>query len=570
MIQLRDLNLDKGIRQKASKEKTWHWLREMGLCDGNVIANRNYGGVDGVWKDQPAYVVGASPSLRETLRMVGGWEFFRGKHTIGINHTIEDFDGFEWFFFLDARFLNRTTYNMANYKGTVFAQCTTGMKPAEKVKIFYGSENPSGRLKDGLYGRLSGVAALNLAIITGANPIYLFGLDPGAKPISNDNLHYKDDYNGEKSRVDIAARMTRVLRAFDVYKPYAARLRLVTDGGNWYPWMKRATVEELTGGKAAAVSVEAKEARIVHISFSDDLARHADVTRHTVAECIGQHSMYSTRSGAPLPPADLYVAEHFLSTNEYVNGLPDEVKRKTIDIVHTVGCLPKGPFRKVLALTDAWKVWLEKHLVKVDRVWRPGIDLEPYKNVTPDYAGKVFGRMTRWNAEKIHPEWNQATLDILDAVPGSRCLMYVVVKDREQDGTRTFLDDNRVTYDQSCKIDQFKGDYLKKMSVYVHANGSFKETLSFAVIEAMATGLPVIYLSEGTGVIEEVVGEGGIACQTMDEVKAKVIEYLTTMQDPNIAEPIGACARQSAERFDKNRMVSEFNAIIEEELRRGR
>ena len=105
----------------------------------------------------------------------------------------------------------------------------------------------------------------------------------------------------------------------------------------------------------------------------------------------------------------------------------------------------------------------------------------------------------------------------------------------------------------------FKGDYLKNLSVYVHANGSFKETLSFAVIEAMATGLPVVYLKEGTGVLEEVIGGAGIACNTINEVRDSVINLLT--RPPELSR-LGAVARSRALYFGKQHMVADWNEVI--------
>jgi len=556
MIQLRDVNLNNAKDLKFDRKKTWEFFRELGLIDGNFLHARNYDGINGVWRGEPAYVVGAGPSLRGTLELVGGWEFFRGKHTVGINHTIEDWDGFEWFFFLDKRFMDITPYDMKRYAGTIFANCNTGLKPAEKVKIFFTQHStPAARIEDGLYGKLSGVAALNLALITGANPVYLFGLDPGGQPISNENLHYKKGYTGEKPRTNVAERMTRVLKQFDVFKPYADRLRLVTDGGTWFPWMKRVAPEETTGVTVPRLKVEPREARVVHLSFSSNPARHADITRFNLSHGVGKRSITDVNAG-PIPPADVYVAEHFLSTIQRLNALPDEIKKRTIDIVHTVGCLPQGPFRRVIALTNAWKRILEDHQVKVDHVILPGIDLAPYKGVAPNLAGQVFGRITRWNAEKIHPRWNDITKDILDTVPGSKSLVYTSYVDQAQ---RPFLQHPRVAYSTDCKIDEFKGAYIKNLSVYVHANGSFKETFSFALAEAMATGLPIVYLSEGTGVIEEVVAGCGVRCETIEQVRDVVVAML---QDEAYRKEYGAMARENAKRFDVMRMVKEFDEEV--------
>lgn len=548
MLQLRNLQPQ---RRKNNKEQTWKFFRELGLIDGNVLLKRNYENINDAWKGQPAYVIGASPSLRQTLADVGGWKFFDGKHTIGINHLLEDYDGFEWHLFLDKRFIDTTPYNLAQYKGTFFANCTTGMKPADNQKIFFTrSDRPSTRIEDGLYGSLSGIAAVNLALIAGANPIYLFGMEPGIAPISNNNLHFKKGYTGEKQKQQVVEKYTRIMSWFDIFKPQADRLRLVTDGGKWFPWMQRHNV-----AAPGRVKVIAQKANIVHLSFSSDVEQHADITRYIVKECVGDHVMHNINAD-PVPPADLYIAEHFLSTNAKINAMTPEQKAKTIDIVHTANCIPQGAFKRVVALTGAWRRWLEAHLVKVTDTLLPGIDLEPYKNITPDYDLRVFGRITRWRPGKIHPEWNRITTEILDAVPGSKSIIFT---EKNEDTAQPFLKDSRVAYDAGCRINMFKGDFLKRLSVYVHANGSFKETLSFAVIEAMATGLPIVYLDEGTGVLDEVVAGCGVKCESINKVRDVVIEML---KDKEFRAEYGAMAKQQSIYFGKQHMVADWDEVI--------
>lgn len=549
MLQLHNLNLAKGRRV----DQTWRFFQELGLIEGNTLYKRNYAGVNGAWAGQPAYVVGASPSLRQPLAALGGWAFFRGKHTIGINHLIEDWDGFEWHLFLDRRFVDITTYDLGRFRGMFFARCTTGLQPEENRKIFFTrSDKVSDRIEDGLYGKLSGIAAVNLALISGANPIYLLGLEPGAAPVSNDNLHYKRGYTGEKPRERVVEKYAKIMSWFDIFQPVASRLRLVTDGGNWFPWMRRQDV----AGLAPAVKVEPREAKVVHLSFSPHVQDHADFTREVVTRGAGRHSLVDVNH-YPVPDADLYVAEHFLSTNAKINALTPAQKAKTINVVHTVDCVPSGAFARVVALTHAWRRWLEGHQVKVTDVVVPGIGLGPYARQRP--AGvKVFGRLTRWRPGKVHPQWNPATLEILNGVPGSSCVIFT---EKNEDPARDFMKDPRVTYRHDVKIDSYKGQYLGDLSVYVHANGSFKETFSFACVEAMATGLPVVYLSEGTGVLEEVVGDGGVSCQTMGDVVAVVTDLL---QRPARAQELGAQAQARAFRlYDVGRAAREFDKVVE-------
>jgi glycosyltransferase involved in cell wall biosynthesis len=85
--------------------------------------------------------------------------------------------------------------------------------------------------------------------------------------------------------------------------------------------------------------------------------------------------------------------------------------------------------------------------------------------------------------------------------------------------------------------------------------------MSHSCIEAMACGLPVVYLTEGTGVLEEVVGPGGIRCATMGEVKAAVMRLLN---DPAESAEIGKRGREQAKLWDKDRMVKEYDILFKE------
>ena len=120
-------------------------------------------------------------------------------------------------------------------------------------------------------------------------------------------------------------------------------------------------------------------------------------------------------------------------------------------------------------------------------------------------------------------------------------------------------------YSDACKIDMGKAPFFQRMSVYVHANGSFRETMSHSCIEAIACGLPVVYLAEGTGVLEEVVGTGGIRCTSMTELKAAVKRLIL---DPAECAEIGKRGKEHARLWDSDRMVREFDALIRECMKR--
>lgn len=534
-------------------DETWNFFLKLGHIDGNTLDARNYDGIHGAWQGEPCYIVGGGPSLKDFISQIG-LDFLDGKHTIGINHIIEDYHNFEWFFFLDKRFLEKTTYDINNFNGRIFAQCTTGLKPSEKITIYHcNNERPTTNINNGLFSsNLSGLAALNLAILTGANPIYLLGYGNGIKA-DYTNYHYKENYTGEVKKQERFNKFLRVNKRFDNFAPWKDRIVHVTEGDD-IPVFKKMRIAEF---KKQVVNNKLKIEvtqlpKIVHLSFSDKIEVHADITRYMINECYGNHTLVDINKGV-IPRADLYIFEHFQSTNQAICQFP--YKHKAIDIVHTVNCVPPSGFKKVISLTNAWQAILKKYFIESEVIYG-GINIDSYKDIWPDYDKKVFGRITRWSPAKIHPQWNQIVKEILDSQQDSACLMYVDFMNRKN---RDTLKHDRMVYDESCRIDSFKGEYLKNLSIYVHCNGSFKETLSFAVIEAMATGLPIIYLEEGTGVIREVVAGAGIECNSIQMVKDVIIEML---KDVKYREEYGKLAKERSKVFNKNIMVEYFNKVI--------
>jgi len=536
----------------VSREKSWEWFAQKGCVNNNSLIHQSFAGIHGVWKDQPCYVVGAGPSLKEFLSTYG-WSYLDGKHTIGINHTIEDYDGFEWFFFLDKRFLEKTTYDMSKYKGRIFAQCTTGLEPDNRTVTFWGKQDgPSKKMQDGLYStNFSGLSSLNLAILTGANPIYLLGFGNG-KGATDEAYHYKDDYNGEQKGAGRLEKFKRCYKGFENFSEYFSRIKHVTEGNDIGCFDKVRVSDLETKNKEISLKIIGRIPHIAHFSFTDDVAKHADITREIILRGYGRHTLHNINNPV-IPVADLYVLEDFMSTKLKVNEFP--CKYKAINIIHSNNCIPSPGFLANVALTKAWKTYfLDKYFIKNVEIIHGGIDLDPYKYVAPCNIEKVFGRITRWSPAKINQDWNRVCAEILEEIPDSQCLFYI-----DDAGGREKLTHARMVYNRECKIDMFKGAYLKNLSVYVHASGGFKETLSFAVIEAMATGLPIVYLSEGTGVLEEVTGSAGIRCETMDDVK-KNIKIL--LLDKTKRKEYGIRSKEQAKKFDIKLFLQNFNALV--------
>lgn len=151
----------------------------------------------GSWHGHPAFIVGGGPSLR-------GFDFsrLRGRRSIGVNLAFYAFDP-TIIFSMDTRFLNwifNGTYDRGSFPGlrAKFEKTaaykvwllTYSASLAEDIFIVPvhksyqdGLGSFTLRYRDGIgHGNNSGYAALNLAVILGANPIYLLGFDCNRLP----------------------------------------------------------------------------------------------------------------------------------------------------------------------------------------------------------------------------------------------------------------------------------------------------------------------------------------------------------------------------------------------------
>jgi hypothetical protein len=180
---------------------TWVHAQMQAVLDGRDAQIGPFEGVDDAWYGEPCFVVGGSRGLKTAMDAGFKLKMLDGFHSIGVNHVVEDYHDFEWFMFMDPRFLAIAKYDvLKDYKGRVFTSRRASLKPSEHVTVFYTQSNgPSLRLIDGLLGfTLTGIVAINLALISGARPIYLLGLDNGGFKDPNKHTHYKDTYTGER------------------------------------------------------------------------------------------------------------------------------------------------------------------------------------------------------------------------------------------------------------------------------------------------------------------------------------------------------------------------------------
>lgn len=214
-------------RDMNAVDELWLKLQIAAILDGRDAEIGPFGGVDGCWKDEPCFILGGSRGLGNALSEGLKFEMLNDFHTIAINHVIEDYPLADWLIFLDKRLLDISSMHiMDEYKGRMFAHIKTRLTPSERVTIFYTqNDGPAEHIVQGLYSFVTtGITAINLALITGANPIYLLGLDNGGLVSNANGTHYKAGYTGEKKgHGDFKKFKARVPEMLLKYARYANR-----------------------------------------------------------------------------------------------------------------------------------------------------------------------------------------------------------------------------------------------------------------------------------------------------------------------------------------------------------
>jgi len=243
----------------------------------------DYTGVKDCWKDEPCVIVGCGKSIR-------GFDLNQldGIHSIGINHIIEDYDGFEVLFFLDDCFIDRTNYNLNNFKGKIFY--SNKCRKLNNAIMFNTNENkPTEYIEDGLYTwRMSGIAALNLAIIMGAYPIYLLGFDCGGDDASD--YHYKKDYAEVERTYEKMSKYIRNAEYFEQFKQWSDKIINCSMISNIKTFVKSEYPDfsKLKYKRNKRINKN-KELNISHISNLGELNKCGEITRGIYNNSIGKH-----------------------------------------------------------------------------------------------------------------------------------------------------------------------------------------------------------------------------------------------------------------------------------------
>jgi glycosyltransferase involved in cell wall biosynthesis len=557
VLRMRDMHKLKRW-QNFKINKTWEKLDDVGriMLDMKVRLGNQYGnfyGIKDAWQNEPCFVIGAGGNLRGfDLKKLAGY------HTIGINHMIEYWDGYEWFIFLDNRFLNRTNYNINNFKGKIFSSNRCSMLSDHldwyrfKVKP-YNSE-PDLMIQKGLFnGALTGLCALNLALISGANPIYMLGMD--CIPYDEKGYHYKKEYNGEIKTEEKYKKYRGANRYFAKFKKWSKRIINVNKG--FIETFPDVSIDELEKRlvkmpkpiKKPKIEIKQKVPTICHMITMSNMSVMGDISRQVYSLSWGNH-IFCNINKKP-PKADIYLLECFINgAQQYMQFQKPNPNAKVISLIHSSGrCLPARCSDRVITLTAGWQSVLRKR--GYDSIVIPaGIDIKKY-NKKINYGSKIFGRITRWSSGKVHPNWNNVVKKVLSLHRDAKCIMITKTNNKIQN--------KRVMYVENIKINdhQKKINTLSQMCVHADMHNTFQETFSLCLLEAMASGLACIMYSKAPQPsMIEILSDAGIICLNEQDFTRQLVRLL---QDTEMKREYGMKAKQRACNYTIEKMIGKYN-----------
>jgi len=167
----------------------------------------NWWNPEPIWQGQDAFIIGGGPSLRNF-----DWELLRDENTIGCNNAFRlGPEICKVCVFVDRKFLYDgkkprvgVYEELAKFTGPVVTNCNQLIGCNEPwIKIM--QRQTRGLHRDALgYNASSGATAINLALLFGANNIYLLGFDMHLDDNNNPNWH---NFQIDKPSKDVYARM---------------------------------------------------------------------------------------------------------------------------------------------------------------------------------------------------------------------------------------------------------------------------------------------------------------------------------------------------------------------------
>jgi hypothetical protein len=552
MLQLHDMPC-----RVSPKRDAWEQMKRMGYFRDGRIENPDLSWITDYYKNKPVFVIGSSPALQNMIDEGFDFSLLDNSITIGVNHIIELYDKLSMFVFLDQRFMEKTTYNLKNYKGKIFCRNNTNLFLGDLEAEIYrfmalrtGSTNITNNLNNGIYCDIqSGLCALHIAIVSGANPIYLIGTDTGG---TKKEFHIKNYTSEAKTHNTV---YTNDIKRNLVYAPflgYANRIiNLDTKGvithfkkQNWKEIIKKD--EKITEIKRIPT--------VCQVSRFENMTTWNEISRQVFTLTTGNH-IRANIINKQLPKADIYILDCVINgANEFINFQKPKGS-KVISIVHSSSkCFPALCSDKVIVLSEAERRRLLGR--SIDSIVIPcSIDLNNYK-YSVDYSKKTYGRITRFTTGKIHPRFYEIVDIIKNKYNDSQCIMI----------TKTGNKIPNINYIENVENDNNddKAKALSEISVFADYHNTFLETFSLSLLEGMASGCCVVlYSITPQASMLEVLGGSGIVCNSEKEFIDNLIKILP---DTEAKKEYGLRARARAREFSVEKMTNSYNKIIEELL----
>jgi hypothetical protein len=539
-----DPNMQGLMKGKLTVDQTWNKLARMGLIVDEKEHLANYEGVNGAWQDEPCFVIGCSKGL-EGIDL----DQLAGFHTIGINHLIDFWDKMEWHLFIDRRFLEVTRYNYEKFKGRKFASNKTGYFEKGATVFQLNNSGVTMGIQNGLYrGSLAGLCALNLAIISGANPIYMLGLDSGGLRDKSRGTHFRADYPGEKinpaSHTGKYKQMNGWMRAF---LPYRERIVNVDPKGELQHFRKMAfkDIPELKAARAATAQ------RVCHIQTLP-MERMGEITRIIYEECRGKHEWALVDNLEP-PRADVYILHCFSKRNSEFIHWQKPKGAKCISIIHSdKECYPASCSDKVVFLTAKHR---EKYKTTVPDekafVINGGLDTYFFDDPHKDYKKIVIGRICRSDPGKFHSRYFELCARMKEKYGAE---IKIITPDPDKIGRKS-----GIRYESVVIADrEAKKAALSEITIGLWGNGDFVDVFPLEVLELLSMRIPVVAYTKNQPAAREMFP--GMEWETWEQVEAG-LEALC--QSESMRREQGRLSREKAVTYDKRKMVTLYNKIME-------
>jgi hypothetical protein len=548
------------------KKDAWEMMKQFGYFrDFKKVELGDISWVKDYWKDQPVFVIGTSPGLKNMLNDGFDFSMLDNVNTIGCNHLIEQYDKLKFFLFLDQHFLDSTTYSLKKYTGKLFCRNNVNLFSEDLEYPFYRFiarrpyEGLDEDINKGLYcDLLSGLCCLHLAILSGANPIYLIGMDTGG---DNEQYHYDQNYKGEFKINDHYRNPAKRNRTFQPFEKYKDRI-INIDPKGVLKYFKKIDWKEVSFNKNENENENENKqifnikqnSVICHVTRFESPDKWNEVSRQIFSLTDGEH-IYSNIMDTVQPKADIYILECIINGSKEFINFQKPVGSKVISLVHSSGkCFPAICSDKIIVLSNAEKNRMRAHGLN-STIIPCAIDLNYYKYEI-DYTQKTYGRITRYSPGKVHHRWNNVVDYIKTVYPDSKSYMI----------TKTGLKNPNIEYIETIesKDNTGKAAQLSKMSMFTDYHGVFIETFSLALLEGMASGLCVVlYSIAPQASMLEVLGSSGIVC---NDEKTFINTIIKLLPDTEAKKEWGMKAKNRAKEFTIEKMVSAYNRLFQEVL----